>query len=305
MKSVAGTDGVHGAAPRGAIVGSRLMDFVGLTKPKLNALTVFAVGAGFWAAGGVSNLHTLALTLVGAAMVAAGSSAINQWMERSLDTRMVRTAGRPLPSGRVHPADALAFGVLLGVAGVAVLALVANLLTAALGATCLLSYVAFYTPLKTRTSLNTLVGTLPGALPPVMGVTAAAGSITKEAYFLFAIMIAWQIPHFLSIAWIYRDDYRSAGFVMLPLVEGGEGSTARQTVIHGFLVLAISLLATPLHLAGRTYFFSALVLGSLFLAACVYFAVRRTDASARLLLRASLIHLPLVLTAFALDRLPR
>lgn len=289
------------AAPRDASP-TGLADFIGLTKPRLNALTVFAVGAAAWAGGAARDPVAFALTLVGSAMVAASSAAINQTMERDLDARMARTAGRPIPSGRVHPRDALAFGVILGVAGLAILATSANLLTAGLGALCLVSYVALYTPLKTRTTLNTLVGTLPGALPPVMGIAAATDALTTDALFLFAMMVAWQIPHFLSIAWIYREDYRRAGFAMLPCVPGGEQSTARQVVVHGLLVLVISLLATPLRLAGATYFWVALVAGVGFVAACVIFAVTRNDRTARLLLRASLVHLPIVLTAFALDR---
>ena len=287
-------------APTGVL--RRLADFAALTKPRLNALTIFAVGAGWKAAGGPWISTRLVVALVGAALVAAGSSILNQWIERSLDARMRRTAARPLPTGRVSPRDALVLGILLGVSGVFVLTVAANPLTGALSALCLVTYVALYTPLKTRTTLNTLVGTIPGALPPVMGVAAATGTLPREAWFLFALMVAWQLPHFLSIAWIYREDYRRAGFAMLPSVAGGEDATARQAVIHSLLVLVVSLTAAPLRLAGPLYTVVALVAGIAFLAAAVSFARRRTDVSARLLLRASLVHLPLVLVAFAWDR---
>jgi protoheme IX farnesyltransferase len=301
------SDGSGGAAPddRGGTashVVRRLADLAALTKPRLNALTIFAVGAGWKAAGGPWISFRLAVILAGAAFVAAGSSILNQWIERGRDARMRRTADRPLPAGRVPPRDAAILGAVLGAAGVYVLHAAANPLTAGLGALCLATYVLLYTPLKTRTTLNTLVGTIPGALPPVMGVAACADALPREAWFLFALLASWQIPHFLAIAWIYRDDYRRGGFAMLPSVPGGEASTPRQAVIHALLVLVVSLTAVPLGLAGPVYFGVALVAGVGFAAAAVAFAVRRSDTSARTLMRASLVHLPLVLVAFAWDR---
>lgn len=278
-----------------------LADFALLAKPRLNALTLFAVGAGWFAAGGPSDARLL-VVVAGSGMVAAGSAVLNQWMERGRDARMRRTAGRPLPSGRVAPGDAAALGLLLALGGTAVLFLAANALTAALGAACVATYVLLYTPLKTRTTLNTLVGTIPGALPPVMGVAAATGALPPVAAFLFALLAAWQLPHFLAIAWIHRDDYRRGGFAMLPVTPHGEEATARQAVLHAILVLVASLAAVPLRLAGPLYFFVALAAGAGFVAAALLFARRRDDASARLLLRASLVHLPLVLAAFAWDR---
>jgi heme o synthase len=280
----------------------RLADFAALSKPRLNALTVFAVGAGWKAAGGPWISLQLAVVLAGAAFVAVGASILNQWLERERDARMRRTASRPLPAGRLGPREAVALGVVLGASGIAVLLLSANALTATLGAVCLLSYVLLYTPLKTRTTLNTLVGTVPGALPPVMGVTAYADALPREAWFLFALLAAWQIPHFLSIAWIHREDYRRGGFAMLPSVEGGEEATPRQAVVHALLVLVVSLTAYPLRLAGSVYVAVALVAGVSFAGCAVWFALRRTDASARGLLRMSIVHLPLVLVAFAWDR---
>lgn len=295
------TDAPAGSGPRGG-AGRLLADFALLAKPRLNALTVFAVGAGWCAAGGPLADARLAVVLAGAGLVAAGSAVLNQWVERERDARMLRTAGRPLPSGRVSPADAAALGCLLVVAGIGVLALAANALAASVGALCALTYLLLYTPLKTRTTLNTLVGTIPGALPPVIGIAAAVGSLPPEAWFLFALLAAWQLPHFLSIAWLHREDYRRGGFAMLPSVEGGEESTPRQAVVHALLVLVVSLAALPMGLAGRTYFLVAAVAGALFAAAAVAFARRPDDVSARRVLRASLVHLPLVLVAFAWDR---
>jgi len=285
--------------------GGRVTDLVALTKPRLNALAVFAVGAGWWAAGGRLDSAEFVLTLAGSGMVAAASSVLNQWIERRRDARMDRTSSRPLPSGRVDPRDALLLGVALAAAGIATLLLGANVAAAGAGAACLLSYLLLYTPLKTRTSLNTLVGAVPGALPPVIGVLAVMGRMTPAAWFLFALLAAWQLPHFLAIAWLHREDYRRGGFAMLPVVEGGEGSTARQAVVQSLLVLVVSLAALPLGLAGKTYFWVALGAGVLFVAAAVSFAVSRTDAAARRLLRASIVHLPAVLVAFAADAAAR
>lgn len=289
----------------GGRTGGRLADLVALTKPRLNALAVFAVGAGWWSAGGDLGSASFALTLAGSGMVAASSSVLNQWIERTLDARMSRTSSRPLPAGRVDPRDALVLGVALAAAGLATLLLAANVGAAAAGAACLLSYLFLYTPLKTRTALNTLVGAVPGALPPVIGVVAVEGRVTPAAGFLFALLAAWQLPHFLAIAWLHREDYRRGGFAMLPVVDGGEGSTARQAVVQSFLVLVVSLTALPLGLAGRAYFFTALAAGAVFVAAAVAFARSRSDASARLLLRASIVHLPAVLVAFACDAVHR
>lgn len=284
-------------------VGRRLADVVALTKPRLNALTVFAVAAGWSAvAGRGGDPRVFASTVLGSALVAGGSSALNQCIERRRDALMRRTADRPLPAGRIAPRDGLVIGIAMSAAGLVALALATNVLTVTLAAVCLLWYVGIYTPLKTRTSLNTIAGTVCGALPPVMGATAATGRISVEALFLFSLMVAWQLPHFLSIAWLYRDDYARAGYVMLPGEPGGEGQTARQVVVQSLLTVLVSLAAVPFGLAGRTYLFVALGAGLVLCGAGVAFALARTDDAARRLLRVSIIHLPVVLTAFALDR---
>ena len=287
----------------GAVATTRFLDYVTLTKPRLNSLTIFAVAAGWWAAAqGVASPARFAGTLVGAAFVAGGASALNQVMERDRDAQMERTADRPLPAGRMDPWQAIAFGVAISAAGLALLAVAANALTMALGAICLAWYVGIYTPLKKRTSLNTLAGTVPGALPPVMGVAAATGTIAPEAAFLFALVTAWQLPHFLSIAWLYRAQYARAGYAMLPCVAGGETSTARQVVLQALLTITVSLAAVPLGLAGRGYFYAALAAGVVLMGASAAFALERSDRSARTLLRVSILHLPVVLVAFAMDR---
>jgi protoheme IX farnesyltransferase len=284
-------------------VARRLLDVLALTKPRLNALTVFAVAAGWTAAvGRDGDPHVFAATVLGSALVAGGASALNQYAERGRDALMTRTADRPLPAGRLAPRDGLLAGLAMSAAGVAALALATNALTVALAVLCLVWYVAVYTPLKTRTSLNTIAGTISGALPPVMGVTAATGRFTFEAWFLFSLMVAWQLPHFLSIAWLYRGDYERGGYVMLPSVPDGEAQTARQVVVQSLLTMLVSLAAVPFHLAGRTYLLVAFGAGIVLVGAGVAFALARTDDAARRLLRVSIIHLPVVLTAFALDR---
>jgi protoheme IX farnesyltransferase len=295
---------IESAGPRAEPgVGRRLLDFVALTKPRLNALTIFAVAAGWAAAvGRRGDPRIFAATVAGSALVAAGASALNQYVERGRDALMTRTADRPLPAERLSPRDGLAFGVAASAAGLLALALATNALTVGLGLLCLLWYVLVYTPLKTRTSLNTIAGTVSGALPPLMGVAAASGRLGAEAIFLFALMVAWQLPHFLSIAWLYRDDYARGGYVMLPSVPDGEAQTARQVVLQSFLTVLVSLLATPFRLAGTDYLLVALGAGIVLLGAGVAFALARTDDAARRLLRVSILHLPVVLTAFALDR---
>ena len=293
----------HDAASGQVGVGRRLLDLLALTKPRLNALTVFAVAAGWAAAvGREGDPRRFVATVLGAALVAGGSAALNQYVERRRDALMARTASRPLPAGRLAPREGLVAGIAMSAAGLVSLLLAANVLTAVLALVCLGWYVGVYTPLKTRTSLNTIAGTFCGALPPVMGAAAATGRIGMEALFLFALMVAWQLPHFLSIAWLYRSDYERAGFVMLPSVQGGEVQTARQVVVQSLLTVVVSMSAVPFGLAGRGYLLAALGAGIVLLGASAAFALARTDGAARRLLRASILHLPVVLTAFALDR---
>ncbi len=293
--------GAEGAVAARSVVA----DYVELCKPRLNSLVVVTTLGGAWlASGAVESPAVLIHAVVGAALAAVGSSAINQFMERGLDARMRRTASRPVPAGRIRPGDALAFGVLSAVGGVAWLAVATTAMAAVIAAATLFIYLFVYTPMKSRSSANTLVGAIPGALPPLIGWAAVAGRIDPPAWVLFAILYLWQIPHFLAIAWLYRADYERAGLVMLPGVDPEGWATGRQAILHSVGVLLASLFAMPFGLAGARYAVGATVLGLLLVAAAVRFRARRDDASARLLLRASLLYLPLLLTLMGLDRAP-
>jgi protoheme IX farnesyltransferase len=266
------------------------------------ALLTVAIGAAL-AFGGAPDWRVLLHTLIGAGLVAAGASALNQVLECETDAVMHRTRTRPLPAGRMRPGDALIFGLASAVCGVIYLALtLPSPLAAALAAVTLLSYVLVYTPLKRMTTLNTLVGAIPGALPPVIGWAAVRGSLDAEAGALFAILFLWQVPHFLAIAWIYREDYARAGLRMLPSVDPEGGMAGRQMV--GYCVALVAASLTPLfrgaawiHLAG------ALLLGLGFLACTIAFSLHRSRVRARAVLLASLIYLPALLTLLLLDRI--
>jgi heme o synthase len=287
----------------------RVTDLLELTKPRITFMVVISAAAGFYlgAPGSrelLGDFFRLMNAMLGTALVASGASCLNQFLERESDRWMDRTRQRPLPAGRIDPAVALVFGISLAVAGSAWLWFAANPLTAILGALTLLLYVAVYTPMKRHSSLCTIVGAVPGALPPVMGWTAATGALTAEAWALFSILFFWQMPHFLAIAWLYRDDYRRGGQPMLPVIDPSGGSTARQIVLYGLALLPTSLLPAALGLCGSIYFAGALVLGLGFLAVGVHTARTRTIASAKLLLRVSVAYLPALLALMALDKVP-
>jgi protoheme IX farnesyltransferase len=219
---------------------------------------------------------------------------LNQVYERDTDALMRRTRKRPLPDGRVAAGEARVFGAALSAAGIALLAARANLLAAGLAFATLVIYLAVYTPLKRRTSLATLVGAVPGALPALIGWTASHGGVAAGGATLFGIVFLWQIPHFMAISWLYRDDYRSAGFPMLPVVEPDGRRAGRQAVLYAAALLPCTLLAAFVGVAGTAYFAIALVLGIVLLGLSVRFAVQRNDASARVLFFASIIYLPLL-----------
>ena len=245
---------------------------------------------------GLTHLvHTLLATLC----LGGGASALNQFFERDLDARMERTRGRPLPSGMLSAEFARGFGVLLVIAGIAWLALLVNPRAAAAGAATVVLYVFAYTPLKRLSTLSLLVGAVAGAMPPLIGWAAASGRLDGAAWSLFSVQFIWQVPHFLAIAWIYRDDYRRAGFRMLPVVDGDAGATtALQTVAWSFALLPASL-AIPgvFRLGGAYFFFAALALGLGFVVAASVFAFRRTTGSARVLVAVSIAYLPLLFVA--------
>jgi heme o synthase len=274
---------------------SRAIDFVALGKPRLNLLVIVSALAGYIMGGGAAASPVLLLSmLVGTALVAGGASAFNQVIEREPDALMRRTRLRPLPDGRLHPAESLVFAGLASATGLFILAAGANVLSAAVALATLVSYAAIYTPLKRRTSFATVVGAIPGALPPVIGWAAATGTLSRGAWVLFGIVFLWQLPHFLAIAWIYRDDYARAGFPMLPVIEPDGRSTGRQAVVYTAGLLPLSLAPTLAGMAGAVYFASALVLTLLFLGLAIQFAQTRSIPAARRLFFASILYLPVL-----------
>lgn len=282
---------------------ARVSDFVELTKPRITFLVLVTTAVGY-ALGVDSSFQPgvfLAL-LVGTALVSGGASALNQWAERDADALMRRTSSRPLPSGRLAPADALAFGIAISLVGLALLATAVGGLTAMLALASLASYVFVYTPLKRTTPLCTLVGAVPGAIPPMMGWAAARGTLDREAWALFAVLFLWQLPHFLAIAWIHREDYGRAGFPMLPVSDPGGSATARQTVAYAAALVPVTLLAGAFAAAGEGYLWSALALGLVFLGCTVVFAVQRSVRAARWVFLASVLYLPVLLGLMVLDR---
>jgi heme o synthase len=274
---------------------SRATDFVALAKPRLNLLVVASALAGYVMAGGeILDAIRVVCTVAGTALVAGGASAFNQVIERVPDSLMRRTRMRPVPDGRLQPFESVAFGLVLSVIGLAVLATEVNLLSAAVALTTLLTYALIYTPLKRRTSFATVIGAIPGALPPVIGWAAARGSLSQGAWVLFAIVFLWQLPHFLAIAWLYREDYARAGFPMLPVIEPDGRSTARQALFYCAALLPVSLAPTLLGMTSTVYFVSALGLGLLFLGLTLKFARTRAVADARRLFFGSIIYLPIL-----------
>jgi protoheme IX farnesyltransferase len=280
-----------------------MADLVELTKPRITLMVVVTAGIGLLlASGGRVPMAMVLHALVGTGLVAAGSAALNHVLERDIDALMRRTANRPLPAGRMHPDLALTLGVGLAVAGLVELTLGVNLLTALLGAAALAGYVFVYTPLKKISPLATVVGAVPGAIPPMMGWAAVTESLDPGAWVLFAILFLWQLPHFLAIAWMCREDYARAGLPMLPVIHPDGRSTARQMVLYGAALLPVSLLPSMLGLTGSAYFLGAMGLGLFFLAMCVAFAVSLSALAARRVLLTSVLYLPAVLAVMVLDR---
>jgi protoheme IX farnesyltransferase len=284
-------------------VSIRLADLAELTKPGITLMVVLTAGLGFLLAEreGISFV-LLVHTLLGTGLVSAGASALNQVVERETDALMRRTAQRPLPAGRMDPDVALLFGVALGVAGLAELALGVNLLTALLGAVALAGYVFVYTPLKRVSSLATIVGAIPGAIPPMMGWSAVRNEIDLAAWVLFGILFFWQMPHFLAIAWLCRDDYREAGFPMLTVSDPEGLRTSRQVLLYGAVLVPVSLMPSLLGLMGSVYFVGALALGIAYLGFGIGFARSRNTPGARWLMLASILYFPALLLVMLLDR---
>jgi protoheme IX farnesyltransferase len=291
-----------------AVVAARsrngFVDYVNLTKPRLNMLVVASSAAGYdLGVRGAVDPWSMAAAVIGTALVAGGAAVLNQVYERDTDAMMRRTRMRPLPDGRVTPGDAGMFGVALSFAGLAMLATRTNALAAVLALATLVVYLVVYTPMKRRTSLATLVGAIPGALPPLIGWTASRGAIDAGGIALFGIVFLWQIPHFMAIAWLYRDDYGKAGFPMLPVIEPDGRRAGRQAALYAGTLLPVSLAPTLAGVSGSVYFAIAAVLGVALAALSVRFAADRTDASARALFFGSITYLPLLWIAMIANKI--
>lgn len=280
-------------------------DYKALTKPRIARMVVItaAIGFVFGVAHGVAfPWLTLIVAMIGTALSCMAASVFNQVLERDTDALMDRTKDRPVAAGRIAPKPAVIFGTLLTVAGLGLLAGFGLYLAAALCALTIASYAVIYTPLKRRTSLALLIGAIPGAIPPMIGYAAAANDLGPAAWLLFAIMFVWQVPHFLAIAWLYRDDYAKAKLAMLPVIDPTGLRTFRQTLIGCLLLLPLGILPTALNIAGKWYFAAALICGLGFLAFGVLLVLKPTRDNARRLFLASLVYLPVVLTVMLIDR---
>ena len=292
--------------PRSVARSDTLSDYWALTKPEINFLIAFTTAAGFWMGVPASASHfqwvSLLNTLLGTMLVSSGAAALNQLIELRYDLQMRRTARRPLASGRIAPTHALWFGVFLSVFGVVYLAISTNILASLLTALTLLSYLFLYTPVKRLTPLCTLVGAVPGATPPLIGWTAAGGHLDAAASVLFAIVFLWQFPHFMSIAWMYREDYARAGYLVLPPSNLKDRFVAWQTLVPALGLFIVAIIPALRGQSGIVYFAGALVLGGVFLYYSTRFAFERTVSSARQLLFASIVFLPALFALLVLDK---
>lgn len=270
---------------------ARLSDYWELTKPRLVSLTLWSTAAGLILADRAPvHFRLLTLTLLGTALVAAGSMSFNEWLERAEDARMSRTANRPLPAGRLHPYEAVIAGSLFSVMGLAVLYYGVNSLSALLAFATLVSYAAIYTPLKKITSLCTLVGAVPGALPPLIGWAAVSGTLSAQAWVLFAIIFFWQMPHFYAISWFCRRDYEAAGFRMLVVKDPGGRRVAREMFLYNLAMIPVSLLPFLTGLTGKIYLTAAILMGAVMTVLSIL-CLKDLEKYARIFFRASLLYL--------------
>lgn len=286
-----------------------MKDYVALTKPRITWLILMSTGVGYffgaqraWQGWSLAQFLTLLHTIIGTGLIASGTAALNQWYERDADSKMRRTQARPLPAGRLDVRKALVFAIAISVAGFAELWFGASPLAALLGLFTLLCYLFVYTPLKQRSPHSTTIGAIPGAMPPLIGFAAASGTLTWEAWALFAILFLWQFPHFYAIAWMYKEDYARAGIRMLPVVEPDGKSTARRILLYSIALIPISLMPKFFAMAGNVYFYGALALGLLFLYYGLRIRANRTRQQARRVLLASVVYLPLLFSLMLLDR---
>jgi len=292
---------------RGLMRSDVLSGYWSLTKPEVNFLIAVTAGAGFWMGAPASLAHyfpwtSLLHTLVGTVLVASGAATLNQLIEVRFDAQMRRTARRPLVSRKIGQSQALCFGISLSVIGAIYLAVTTNALASLLSIFTLLAYLFLYTPVKRKTPLCTLIGALPGAMPPLIGWAAACGRLDGDAWLLFAVVFLWQFPHFMAIAWIYREDYARAGYLVLPAGKSKDRFVAWQTLLPSLALLGVVLVPAIRGESGIVYFAGAVLLGSAFLCCSARFAFRMSIASARQLLFASILYLPVLLALLALDR---
>lgn len=284
-------------------VRERIAAFVELTKPRIAILLVLTSAAGFYlASAGPFNYVLFVNSMIAITLLAFGVATLNQYWERDLDPLMKRTSTRPLPTGKVAPIEALVFGIVLCAGAEIYLLLAINALTAFLGLIVIVGYVLVYTPLKTRTSVSTAIGAIPGALPPLMGWTAASDNITMTAWALFAMQFLWQFPHFLAIAWMYREEYAKAGILMLPVVEPSGKITFRQIVLFTIMLVPVSVAPFFFGISGLIFLIGGAVIGILFLIASVKTALSKSNAAARRLLLASVLYLPILFLLMVADK---
>ena len=297
-------DAVSLPMPEARRASSIVGDYVALTKPRLNFLVVATSAAAYYlGAARTIDAAAMAQAVAGTALVAGGAAVLNQLYERDTDALMRRTRLRPLPAGRVAPADAQIFGLALSAAGLALLALRANWLAAALALATIVVYLAVYTPMKRRTPMATLVGAIPGALPALIGWTASRGSVALGGAALFAIVFLWQMPHFMAIAWLYRDDYGKAGFPMLAVIDPEGRRAGRQALWYAAALIPVSVLPSYAGIAGPVYLGSAIVLGLALFVLSARFAAQRSESSARALFFGSIVYLPLLWMVLIGDKL--
>jgi len=292
------------AEPRAAA--AAVADFVELSKLRITVMVAVTAALGYGIGVSVTasamSWTVFVATMVGTCLSCIGAAVMNQVVEREYDAMMHRTRSRPLPAGRVSPMAAWVYSGVTSLLGIVVLAVLCGLLPALLAAFTIVSYVTIYTPLKRVTTVSTLIGAVPGALPPVIGYTAATGAVEAPAWCMFAIMFLWQVPHFLAIAWLYRDDYARGGFIMLPVIEPDGRSTFRQMLIGCLALVPLGLTPTLIGFAGRVYFVGALLCGIGFLLTAVRLVQSPTRQRARVVFFASLLYLPIVLALMVLDR---
>jgi protoheme IX farnesyltransferase len=285
---------------------SRAGAYLALTKPDVSLLVLMTTAAGYYmGARGPVDWLRLAHTVFGTMLIAAGTAALNHYIERDSDRFMRRTAARPLPSGQLQPREALLFGVGLVIAGASDLWISSGWLACMLGVITCLSYLLAYTPLKKRTVWATFVGAFPGAVPPMIGWAATTGSLDRGAWLLFGILFLWQFPHFLAIAWMYREDYSRAGILMLPVVDRDGTRTFRQIILTAVALIAVSLLPSMLGLTGVLYFFGALVVSTALLQVCLWAASSKSNVRAKWLMHATVLHIPLLLGLMMYDKVAR